>query len=121
MEHQLSAFYDVTHGVGLAILTPSWMRYILKKDPTCAWRFVRFARNVWGMTGDDEEKLAWDSIDALEAFFRESGIPMTLTELGIGQEHFEDMAAQANANGRLQNAFVPLDNDDIMQILKDCL
>ena len=121
MEHQLSAFYDVTHGVGLAILTPRWMRHILKKDPSCAWRFVRFARNVWGMQGNDEEKLARDSIDALEAFFRDAGIPMTLTELGIGEEHFADMAAAANAGGRLQNAFVAMDDDDVIRILKDCL
>ncbi len=32
MEHELSAHYDITHGVGLAILTPSWMRYILKDE-----------------------------------------------------------------------------------------
>ncbi|MBP5427678.1 MAG: iron-containing alcohol dehydrogenase, partial [Clostridia bacterium] len=83
MEHELSAFYDITHGVGLAILTPRWMRFILKKDPSCAWRFVRFAKNVWGLDGDDEAALAVAGIDALESFFRASGIPMTLSELGI--------------------------------------
>ncbi|HAG44342.1 MAG TPA: NADH-dependent alcohol dehydrogenase, partial [Clostridium sp.] len=32
MEHELSAFYDITHGVGLGILTPVWMEYILNDD-----------------------------------------------------------------------------------------
>ena len=27
MEHELSAFYDITHGEGLAILTPHWMDF----------------------------------------------------------------------------------------------
>ena len=121
MEHELSAYYDITHGVGLAILTPRWMRLILKKDPTCTWRFVRFARNVMGLTGEDEAALASEAIDALEAYFRSTGIPMTLSELKIGTEHFEDMAAHANRGGYLKNAFVALTNDDIMQIFKDCL
>jgi alcohol dehydrogenase YqhD (iron-dependent ADH family) len=121
MEHELSAFYDITHGVGLAILTPRWMRHILKKDPTCAWRFVRFARNVWGLDGDDETALAFAGIDRLESFFRESGIPMTLSELGIGTEHFAKMAAHANRGGLLKNSFVALDDEDIIRIYTDCL
>ena len=120
MEHELSAFYDITHGVGLAILTPRWMRFILKKDPSCAWRFVRFAKNVFGLNGDDET-LACAGIDALEEFFCASGIPMTLTELGIGDEHFAEMAAHANRGGYLKNAFVPLTTEDIKEIYRDCL
>ena len=121
MEHELSAYYDITHGVGLAILTPRWMRHILKKDPTCAWRFVRFAKNVWGLDGEDETELALAGIDKLEAFFRESGIPMTLSELGIGTEHFEAMAAHANLGGRLSRSFVPLTDADIVEIFEACL
>lgn len=121
MEHELSAFYDITHGVGLAILTPRWMRYILKKDPTTTHRFAKFARNVIGLVGDDEVKLAKDGIDALEAYFKSTGIPMTLTELEIGTENFEKMAAQANGEGRLLHAYVPLTNEDIVEIYKSCL
>lgn len=29
MEHEISAYYDITHGLGLAILTPRWMEYTL--------------------------------------------------------------------------------------------
>ncbi len=121
MEHQLSAYYDITHGVGLALLTPRWMRFILKKDPSCEWRFVRFARNVWGLEGEDEHVLALAGIDALEDFFKKNGIPMTLTELDIGTEHFEDMAEKANFGGRMNNAFVPLTKEDIIEIYRACL
>ena len=120
MEHELSAFYDITHGVGLAILTPRWMRFILKKDPTCAWRFVRFAKNVWGLDGDDET-LAEAGIVALENFFREAEIPTTLSELGIGEEHFAEMAAHANRGDCPKNAFVPLTNENIEEIYRACL
>lgn len=121
MEHELSAYYDITHGVGLAILSPRWMRHILKKDPSCTWRFVRFARNVWGLDAKDDTALALKGIDALEDFFRKSGIPMSLAELNIGTEHFEKMAAHANRGGYLKNAFVSLSNEDIVEIYKACL
>jgi alcohol dehydrogenase YqhD (iron-dependent ADH family) len=121
MEHELSAYYDITHGVGLAILTPRWMRLILKKDPSCAWRFARFARNVWGIEGDDDQALALAGIEALEKFFEESGIPKTLTELNITDEHFVEMAEHANAGGYLKHSFVALTNEDIVEILKNSL
>jgi len=121
IEHELSAYYDITHGVGLAILTPRLMRFILKKDPSCTWRFVRFAKNVWGLDGDDDNALALAGIEALEKFFKESGIPMTLSELNIDDKHFEEMAAHANVGGYLKDSFVALTNEDIVEILKACL
>lgn len=121
MEHELSAFYDITHGIGLAILTPRWMRFILEKDPSCTWRFVRFAKNVWGLDGDDEKALAIAGIEKLEEFFAQSGIPKNLTELKITDEHFEEMAAHANDGNYLKDAFVALTNEDIVEIYKACL
>ena len=123
LEHELSAYYDITHGVGLAILTPRWMRYILKKDPSCRWRFVRFARNVWGLEDDDEEELAWRSIDVLEQFFKDNGIPMTLGELNIDDRNIEAMAKHAYEGGRLSGPsfFVPLSCEDVIAIYRDCL
>ena len=121
MEHELSAFYDITHGIGLAILTPRWMRFILKKDPSCTWRFVRFAKNVWGLDGDDEKALSIAGIEKLEEFFAQSGIPKNLTELKITDEHFEEMAAHANYGNYLKDAFVALTNQDIVEIYKACL
>lgn len=121
MEHELSAFYDITHGVGLAILTPRWMRYILNKDPSTTSRFAKFAKNVFGINNDDEIQLAKEGIDALEKYFITSGIPMTLTELGINEDKFAIMAEHANVGGYLKDAYVPLTNEDIVQIYKACL
>jgi len=121
MEHELSAYYDITHGVGLAILTPRWMRHILAKDPSVTGRFAKFARNVMGLDGSDEAALAKEGIDALERYFISTGIPMCLSALNIGEEHFADMAAHANLNDKLSHAYVPLTNEDVVAIYKACL
>ena len=61
-----------------------------------------------GLSGEDEAALAAAGIDALEAYFKSTGIPMTLSELKIGPEHFAEMASHANAGGYLKNAFAAL-------------
>lgn len=121
LEHELSAYYDITHGVGLAILTPRWMRHILKKDPSVTPRFTRFARNVFGLCGEDGPALAIKGVEALEEFIRSAGIPTCLSELGIGEEHFEAMAEHANRGGRLENAYVPLLKEDAVAIFRACM
>lgn len=120
IEHELSAWYDITHGVGLAILTPRWMRYALNGENV--EQFATFAVNVWGLApSEDRFALANAGIDATEAFFKRIGIPMTLTEMGIGTEHFQAMAEHAVAVGGLQHAFVPLNAEDVVKILTACL
>ena len=46
MEHELSAYYDITHGVGLAILTPRWMRYILNEHTV--EKVCRICKKMYG-------------------------------------------------------------------------
>ena len=116
MEHELSAFYDVTHGEGLAILTPAWMEYILN-EKTVSY-FADFARNVWGLQNEDEMQLARDGIAALRSFFFETmKLPANLRAVGIiDQEKFEIMAEKAAKGCR--TAFVPLKKADVLEILK---
>lgn len=116
IEHELSAFYDITHGVGLAIVTPRWMRYILN-DSTVE-KFAEYARNVWDSREEDVWKAANYGIDATEEFFRDCGIPMRLSEVGIDESKFEVMAEDAVKFGGLEHAYVALDKNDVMAILK---
>lgn len=120
IEHELSAFYDITHGVGLAIITPKWMRYILS-DKTVD-KFVQYAENVFNIENNgDKFAVANKAIDKTEQFFSACGIPMTLKELNIDETHFEKMAEDAVKFGGLQYAYVPLDKQDVINILKECL
>lgn len=121
MEHELSAFYDITHGVGLAILTPNWMTYVLNKDQKTVDRFVEYGVNVWGIdAGQDKFEIAKQAIQKTREFFTELGIPATLREVGIGEEKLEIMARKA-ASMDLQYAYVPLDEKDVLAIYKASL
>lgn len=122
MEHELSAHYDLTHGVGLAILTPGWMKYVLEKAPDVVRpRFAHFAKVVWGIEGTDEADLAKKAITALKNFFKSLDIPATLTEVGIDDSRFKEMADHAVQSEALEYAWIPLDADDVVNILKSCL
>lgn len=119
IEHELSAYYDVTHGIGLAILTPRWMRYALNE--TTVDKFCDYARNVWHMEDNANKfELANEAIDATENFFREIGIPMSLKEVGIDDSKFEVMAEKAVRYGGLANSYVPLDKLAVLKILNAC-
>ena len=80
LEHELSGMFDVTHGAGLAALFGAWARYVM---PSAPGRFARFARNVMGVSGPDDEKAALAGIEAYEAFLRGIGMPTSLRELGL--------------------------------------
>lgn len=113
MEHELSAFYDITHGVGLAILTPYWMEYVLNEDTV--WRFVEYGKNVWGIAEGADMEIARSAIAKTKEFFASLGLPATLHEIGIDGEHFDVMAQKA-ADGGLKYGFIPLDKEDVLKI-----
>ena len=120
MEHELSAWYDITHGVGLAILTPNWMRWCLETDPTTVTRFAQYGVNVWKLNSrHDPMENAKDAIANTRKFFDSIGIPNTLGALGIDDTHFGEMADHIQARwGDLGKAFVPMDRDAILTVLR---
>lgn len=120
IEHELSAFYDITHGVGLAILTPAWMRYVLS-DETVG-RFAMYARNVWDVAKEDDYEAANEGIHLTELFFKKMGLPATLTEIGLDDSQFAIMASEAvRTSGLSTRAYVKLNASDVEQIYRNCL
>lgn len=114
MEHELSAFYDITHGAGLALLTPYWMEYILSEKT--AGKFAEYGVNVWGLDpAGGPMAVAKEAIGKTRAFFLSIGMPSHLKDLGIDETHFDAMSEKA-ANGGLENAFVPLTKEDVKKI-----
>lgn len=120
MEHALSAYYDITHGEGLAIITPRWMQHILDHSTgelhtQVVERIEKFGKNVFGVEGAEA------SIRAIHDFFRNIGIPMTLTEVGIDESRLAEMAKHVADNEGLDKAWAPLTEHDILDIFKACM
>jgi len=116
IEHEVSAIYDVTHGLGLAILTPHWMRYVLAEDTL--GKFCDYARNVWNLPGEDSFALAHQGIEKTALFFKDLGLAGSLKEIGVKESDLEIMAAKATARGSIGN-YKKLSKQDVWQILRN--
>ena len=121
MEHELSAHYDITHGAGLALLIPHWMRHVLNDDTLDT--FVRYGIKVWDIDANQlKQEIANQAIDLTEDFFKNTlQIPMKLSDYGINEEKFEVMAKQAVELGNLHLAYVPLNEEDVLTIYNKAL
>ena len=116
IEHVVSAYYDITHAVGLAILTPVWMRYVL--DDTNKARFARFAREVWDVREDGDMEAAQKGIECIIAFNKGLGMPSSFSEIGITSDLFNKMAEEAvRTSGLAGRSYVKLTPNDVSQIL----
>lgn len=120
MEHELSAYYDITHGHGLAIVTPRWLTYLL--DETTAPAIYRLGTQVFDVPkGLNEFEGAKKAIAALSDFcFGTLGLLPTLTDLSIDETHFKAMAEHACISGSITGPKV-LTPSDVEAIYKMCL
>lgn len=120
IEHELSAFYDITHGLGLAIVTPRWMEYVL--DEENANRFARLGREVFGVNsvGTDMEVAKETITKVYDFFFNTLKLTSNLKDLGIDETHIETMAQKA-CNNKAIYGYKTLTKEDIAQILRMCL
>ncbi len=116
IEHQLGAYTDCTHGMGLAAISVPYYRYVKKFDGVK--RFARFAQNVWGISaeGKTEDQLADAGLDALLAFIKEMGLVTSIRELGATEEMLPQIANSSNLfDGGFKSDINP---NDILEILK---
>lgn len=120
IEHALSAYYDITHGEGLAIITPRWMKHILNENTI--ERFVSFGTHIFGIDESlDKQTIAEKAIEETYNFFESIGIPMHLKEVGIDESRIKEMAHHIAVNEGLEDAYAPLAEQDITDILMDSL
>ena len=115
IEHQIGAYTDCPHGVGLAIVSIPYYRYIYKYGID---KFVRFAENIWNVdsTGKSKEQVAEEGIDRLFDFIKELGIPTTLREIGATEDMLEKIANSCSLGG----GYKEITNAEILEILKAC-
>lgn len=116
IEHEVSALFDISHGAGLAILFPNWMKYVM--DDSNADKFYSLAVNVFGVAeSDDKKAAALEGIDRLRAFYSSIGLPARLSETGVEEDSLQKMAEGAVRFGEI-GEFRKLKSKDILAILK---
>ena len=119
LEHELGALFDVAHGAGLAAVWGSWARYVYKGKPA---RFAKFAAEVLDVPrGADDEETALAGIAAMEDFYREIKMPVSIRGLGVKptEAQIKKMSAKCAANhpdgmGKMKKLF----EDDIERIFR---
>lgn len=122
IEHALSAYFDITHGAGLAIITPRWMKEILSEKTI--ERFVTLGTELFGIDKNlSDKEIANKTIDEFYSFFESIGIPMHLSEVGVKEEKIDEMADHIleNDNTNEPYMFAPLDKDALIRILKESM
>ncbi|HZK42245.1 MAG TPA: iron-containing alcohol dehydrogenase, partial [Clostridia bacterium] len=114
IEHALSAWYDIPHGAGLAIIHPNLLYYCRKEAQT---KLARYAVRVWDIdpTGKGQEELALAGIKATRDYFNTIGAPARLADVGIPASAIEDLADTTSLN---RSGYRPLERDDVLEILK---
>ena len=95
MEHELSAVYGVTHGAGLAVMTPAWMTFMATHNPS---KGAQFARRVMDVVNDDDTQAVLEGIARLRAFYASLGLPITLGQLGIENPDFDLLVHKLHEN-----------------------
>ena len=121
IEHELSAFYDITHGLGLAILTPRWMEYVLSEKTV--HKFYDLGVNVFDIDKNlDQMEVAKKAIEKVKEFFFDTlGLDSNLRKIDIDEKYFDQMSKKAcGKNGKI-NGFVELHPEDVKKIYQMCL
>lgn len=115
IEHQVGAYTDCAHGIGLAIVSIPYYRAIYRYG---LHRFVRYAQNIWHVSpeGKTDEQIALEGIQCLSDFIAELGIPQTLREVGATEEMLPLIAESTVKCGGYH---VPT-TAEVLEILKNC-
>lgn len=116
IEHQLGAYTDCAHGMGLAAISLPYYRHIYSHGID---KFVRFANVIWNIPSDGQSKeaVAQAGIDALEKFMQDCSIVTSIQELGATREMLPKIAESTIIIG---NGYKKISNDEVLEILEEC-
>ncbi len=113
----VGAYTNATHGMTLAAVSLPYYRYIL---PYGVQKFKRFAVNVWDVDpeGKTDEQIAKEGLNAMEAWMKELGLVMNISDLGAAEDMLEGIA---DGTIILPGGYKVLEHDEIVKILKESL
>ncbi len=115
LEHELSAIYGVTHGAGLAVVSPAYQTFMASHN---ARKIAKLAHTVWNVANSgDEKKDALEGISRFKKFLKSIGMPVTLAELGVGNPDIGLLVKSLHAHkGNPVGNYCPLTPADTREI-----
>ena len=113
----VGAYTDATHGMTLAAVSLPYYRHIC---PYGLPKFARFAREVWGISGDgkSDEQLAAEGLEAMEEWMKELGLTMNISELGATEDMIEGIA---DGTFILKGGYKVLTREEVIGVLKQSM
>ncbi len=116
IEHQLGAYTDCAHGMGLAAISLPYYRHIYTGGLA---KFVRFATEVWGVSaaGKSADEIAREGLDAMEGFLKECHVVLSIKELGATRDMLPKIAESTILR---PNGYKQLTTAEVQQILEEC-
>lgn len=121
IEHELSGQYDLTHGEGMAVVLIAYIKYMANKLPKKMAELASLLFDI-DSNGKTDTEMALLLAEKLESFYKKLNLKTTLTEFGIGKEHFDEMAMRATNNDTSTcGHYIPLHKKEFIEILNMAL
>jgi alcohol dehydrogenase class IV len=119
ISHPVTSYVGTPHGVANAILLP----YVLDYNAIGAGpRIAEIGRALGGNRGGPPWRNGPESgIQAVRALSRDVGIPETLREVGVTEEHVADIAADAMKSGNIRINPRRVTQADIERVIRNAI
>lgn len=118
IEHELSAYNDVAHGAGLAIIFIAWMKYVsVGKEEI----FVELFKHIFDIDNSlTNKEITDEGISMLKAWYKSINLPTTLTEITVPFEAINNLAKKCVHDSPTKSVgyFKTLQEEDVVNILK---
>lgn len=113
----VGACSNATHGMTLSAVSMPYYRFIM---PYGVKKFARFAVNVWGIQaeGKTDIQMAKEGLDAMEAWMKELGLAMNLSEVGVTPDMIEDIV---NGTLIMEGGYKVLSKEDVRAVLNKAM
>ena len=113
----VGGYTNAAHGMTLSAVSLPYYRFLL---PYGLPKFKRFAQNVWDVTpeGKSDQQIAEEGLAAMEAWMKELGLAMNLTQLGVTEDMLEILADLTLV---LPGGYNPPNREEILRIFRESL
>lgn len=113
----IGAHTDATHGMTLSAVSLAYYRMIM---PYGLKKFVRFAKNVWGVSpaGKTDETIAKEGLAAMESWMRRIGLVMNISDLGVTEDMLPGLVKSTLI---MDGGYKVLTEEDILKIFKESM